>query len=185
MPSWTPQEHLRRLSIYQDFVTIRKQTKLYTSSNLHHVSMTIQISPASSQDAGDLSRLIVLGNANDAMFTLIVSRERNATPAQKAEHLRWRTERTQFNMQRAGTHWFKAVDTATGEAVGFAGVVAPENEASAWDGTMSETIDEKWFAIYSQATTEKKEALLEGREDVWCEFCNSLKNPAYLVTDSM
>jgi hypothetical protein len=132
--------------------------------------MTIQITPASPQDARDLSRLVVLGNANDAMFTLIVSPERNATPEQKAEHMRWRTERTRFTMQRAGTHWFKAVDSSTGENVGFAGVVAPENEKSAWDGKPTETMDEKWHKIYLEATTEKKEAALGGREDVWCKF---------------
>ena len=125
--------------------------------------MPLQISPSSPQDADDLTRLVVLGNADDAMFTLIVSHERNATPAQRAEHLRWRTERTRMNMQRAGTHWFKAVDTLTGQSVGFAGVVAPQNEKSAWDGKLSETMDEKWFAIYMQATKEKKEALLGGR----------------------
>ena len=77
-----------------------------------------------------------------------------------------------MNMQRAGTHWFKAVDTLTGASVGFAGVIAPQSEKSAWDGKLSETMDEKCFGIYMQATKEKKEALLGGREeDIWCEFC--------------
>jgi hypothetical protein len=132
--------------------------------------MSIQISPASPQDAEDLARLVILGNADDAMFTLVVSPERNATPAQKAEQLRWRTERNRSNMQRAGAHWFKAVDTLTGESVGFAGVVAPQSEESKWDGKLSETMDEKWFKIYMGAVGEKKEALLGRRDDVWCEF---------------
>ena len=133
--------------------------------------MSTHITSASPQDAEDLSRLIVLSNANDAMFTLIVSPSLNATPAHKAEHLRWRTERTRFTMQRTGTHWFKAVDTSTNESVGFAGVVAPENEKSAWEGTPTETMDQKWFEAYMKATTETKEALLGGREDVWCKSC--------------
>lgn len=136
--------------------------------------MSIQISPASPQDAEDLARLVILGNADDAMFTLVVSPERNATPAQKAEQLRWRTERNRSNMQRVGAHWFKAVDTLTRENVGFAGVVAPQSEESKWDGRLSETMDEKWFEIYMGAVGEKKESLLEGREDVWCKFCVSL-----------
>ena len=136
--------------------------------------MSIRISPASPEDAEDVARLVILGNADDAMFTLVVSPERNATPAQKAEQLRWRTERNRSNMQRAGAHWFKAVDSTTGESVGFAGVVAPHSEESSWDGKLSETMDEKWFNIYMGAVGEKKEALLEGREDVWCKFCVSL-----------
>jgi hypothetical protein len=132
--------------------------------------MSIQISPASPHDAEDLARLVILGNADDAMFTLVVSPERNATPAQQAEQLRWRTERNRSNMQRAGAHWFKAIDTTTGESVGFAGVVAPQSEESSWDGRLSETMDEKWFNIYMGAVGKKKEALLAGREDVWCEF---------------
>jgi hypothetical protein len=74
-------------------------------------------------------------------------------------------------MQRRGAHWFKAVDTSTGESVGFAGVVAPQSEESKWDGKLSETMDEKWFEIYMGAVGGKKESLLEGREDVWCKFC--------------
>ena len=132
--------------------------------------MTVEISPASPQDAEDLARLVILGNADDAMFTLVVSPERNATPAQKAEQLRWRTERNRSNMQRAGAHWFKAIDTATGESVGFAGVVAPQSEESKWDGKLSETMDGKWFGIYMGTVGGKKEALLGGREDVWCEY---------------
>lgn len=149
--------------------------------------MTVEISPATPQDAEDLARLVILGNADDAMFTLVVSPERNATPAQKAEQLRWRTERNRSNMQRAGAHWFKAIDTATGESVGFAGVVAPQSEESKWDGKLSETMDEKWFKIYMGAVGDKKEALLGGREDVWCKFCVSLtvRDVLLLVADSL
>lgn len=136
--------------------------------------MSIQISPASPHDAEDLARLVILGNADDAMFTLVVSPERNATPAQQAEQLRWRTERNRSNMQRAGAHWFKAIDTTTGESVGFAGVVAPQSEESSWDGQLSETMDETWFNIYMGAVGKKKEALLAGRGDVWCESWGSL-----------
>lgn len=73
-------------------------------------------------------------------------------------------------MQRKGAHWFKAVDTSTGESVGFAGVVAPQSEESKWDGKLSETMDGEWFGVYIGAVGGKKEGLLGGREDVWCEF---------------
>jgi hypothetical protein len=108
--------------------------------------MSIQILPASSQDAGDVARLVILGNADDPVFTRIVSHELN---------------------------WFKAVDTSTSESVGFAGVVAPQSEESKWDGKLSETMDEKWFGVYMRDVGEKKEALVGGREDVWCESCDS------------
>ena len=145
--------------------------------------MSIEITAASPQDAGDLARLVILGNADDAMFTRIVSHERNATPAQQAEQLRWRTERNRLNMQRAGTHWFKAVDTSTGENVGFAGVVAPQAEESTWNGKLSETMDEEWFKIYMGAVGEQKEALLRGREDVWCMFFLFFCNDRLLTVD--
>jgi hypothetical protein len=149
------------------------QRKPYAPSSILFLSMSIQILPASSQDAGDVARLVILGNADDPVFTRIVSHELNATPGQQAEQLRWRTERNRSNMQRRGAHWFKAVDTSTSESVGFAGVVAPQSEESKWDGKLSETMDEKWFGVYMRDVGEKKEALVGGREDVWCESCDS------------
>lgn len=150
--------------------------------------MTVQIVPASAQDAEDLARLIIIGNANDKMFNRIVSPGKVSTPAQKAEQLRWRTARNALNMQRRGTYWFKAVDTKTSETIGFVGAVAPKSEESAWDGTLCESMDAEWFAKYMKATMETKEALLEGREDVWCKLFRGRSGVSFrmmLLTDGL
>lgn len=133
--------------------------------------MSIQILPASEQDAEDIARLMVLTNADDKMFNYVVTPERNATLAQKEEQVRWRTERIRFNIQRAGVYWLKAVDTLTSQLVGLIGVDSPQNEKSAWKGEMTETVDEARFKDVMQTIKQKKEDLLGDRKDFWRELC--------------
>lgn len=133
--------------------------------------MSIQILPASEQDAEDIARLMVLANADDKMFKYVVTPERNATTAQKEEQVRWRTERIRFNIRRTGVYWLKAVDTLTGQLVGQIGVASPKNEKSAWKGEMTETVDEARFKEVMQTIKQKREDLLVDREDFWRELC--------------
>jgi hypothetical protein len=132
------------------------------------MTTTIQIVPASYTDASDLAHLVLLCNANDLLFSLIAPLSKNTTPEQKAEHLRWRTERIRTMMQRAGTHWFKAIDASTNQTIGFAGVVDPQAEQSTWSsGAMSETVDAERFAEFGRLTLEKKGEVMGERVDFW------------------
>lgn len=131
--------------------------------------MTVQILPASEEDAEDLARMVVLCNADDKIFNHIVARERNATPAQKAEHIRWRSERNRWNMRKKGSYYFKAVDTLTKSSVGFAAIISPENEKSAWPGGPSDTVDQEYFMEYVQAVERKKKDLLGDADNIWRE----------------
>lgn len=132
--------------------------------------MTIQITPATEDDASALAQLVVVCNVDDAIFNHIVPPSKNATPEQKAEHLRWRSERNRWNMRKQGTYYFKAVDTMTDTVIGFAGVISPDSEKNAWPGGPSETVDQGYFVEYVQAVERKKNELLEDAKDVWREF---------------
>jgi hypothetical protein len=129
--------------------------------------MSFHISRASHLDAEELAQLVIVTNGTDGFFGLIAPPEKNATPEQKAEHLRWRAERIGMNIQRKGTHWFTAVDVASNKIVALAGVTAPENEKSAHSGEISETIDEVIFKELREALEQKKQELLGDRADVW------------------
>jgi len=94
------------------------------------MSIQTKILSATEHNAQEFAYLTILANAQDKMFTYICPPERNATPAQQAEHLRWRTERIRNRMQSAGTYWFRAIDVKTGDAVGVAGVIAPHCDKS-------------------------------------------------------
>jgi hypothetical protein len=129
--------------------------------------MSFHISRASHLDAEELAQLVIVTNGTDGFFGLIAPPEKNATPEQKAEHLRWRAERIGMNIQRKGTHWFTAVDVASNKIVALAGVTAPENEKSAHSGEISETIDEVIFKELREALEQKNQELLGDRADVW------------------
>jgi hypothetical protein len=129
--------------------------------------MSFRISPASHLDAEELAQLVIVTNGTDGFFGLMAPPERNATPEQKAEHLRWRSERIGMNIQRKGTHHFTAVEVASDRIVALAGITAPENEKSAHSGEISETIDKAIFKQLREALEQKKQELLGDRADVW------------------
>jgi hypothetical protein len=145
--------------------------------------MSFHISPASHLDAEELAQLVIVTNGTDGFFGLIAPPERNATPEQKAEHLRWRAERIGMNIQRAGTHWFQAVDVASNKIVALAGVTAPENEPSAHSGEISKTIDLAIFNEFMEAVKQKNQELLGDRKDVWRELDFSLWRGCLPLTD--
>lgn len=82
-------------------------------------------------------------------------------------------------MQIADSHWFKAVDSGTGEVVGYAGCLAPEGvkvsggvSAGArveGDGALPEIVDGESLGRWDGVLGEMKRECLGGREDVWCE----------------
>lgn len=143
--------------------------------------MAIQIIPASEQDAEGLARMVVLCNADDKIFNHIVARERNATPAQKAEHIRWRSERNRWNMQKKGTHYFKAIDTLTNRPVGFAGIASPDNDKTPWPGVLSDTVHDGYFMEYVQAVSQKRKELLGEGDDVWRKLYLELRRKSLNV----
>jgi hypothetical protein len=131
--------------------------------------MSFKISPASHLDAEEIAQLIIVTNGTDRFFGLITPPERNATPEQKAAHLRWRAERIGMNIQRKGTHFFTAVDVASNKIVALAGVTAPENEKSAHSGEISETVDEALYKKFMEAVEQKNQELFGDRKNIWRE----------------
>jgi hypothetical protein len=133
------------------------------------MSTKIEIQQASEQHAEEFAQLTITAHAQDKMFLYTCPRDRNATLAQKSEHLRWRAERIRNRMQSAGTYWFRAVDVLTGNAVGVAGVIGPHCEKKGWTNEPSEAVDEQSFMECAQMTAQKREDMMGDRGDVWCE----------------
>jgi ribosomal protein S18 acetylase RimI-like enzyme len=134
------------------------------------MSTEFEILAATGQDAQDFANLTITSNAQDKMFVYVCPHDRNATPAQQSEHLRWRTERIRNRMQSAGTHWFKAVDVQTDCTVGVTGAIAPHCDKSGWINELSEAIDQESFVECTHMTAQKRRDLLGDREEeVWCE----------------
>ena len=124
---------------------------------------------ATEQQAEEFARLDIVANAHDEMFIYACPHDRNATPAQQSEHLRWRTQRMGNRMQPAGTYWFRAVDVQTGRTVGVIGALAPGCDKSGWTHQPTEAIDGEKFEQCAQFIGEKRIELLGDREDVWCK----------------
>jgi hypothetical protein len=134
-----------------------------------NMSTKFEILPATEQHAKEFAHLTIVSHAQDKMFTYTCPRDRNATPAQQTEHLRWRTKRIRNRMQSAGTYWFRAVDLLTSCTVGVAGVIGPHCEKSGWTNKPSEAVDEESFMECAHMTAQKREDLLGDREEeVWC-----------------
>jgi hypothetical protein len=133
------------------------------------MSPNIEIVAATEQHAQEFARLDIVANAHDEIFIYACPHDRNATPAQQSEHLRWRTERMGNCMQSAGTYWFRAVDVQTGRTVGVTGVLAPRCDTSGWIHEPTEAIDGEKFAQCEQLIEKKRTELLGNREDVWCK----------------
>ena len=134
------------------------------------MSPNIEIVATTEQDAEEFAQLDILANAQDRMFIYACPLDRNATPAQQSEHLRWRTEWMANRMRSAGTYWFRAVDAQTGRTVGITGAIAPNCDKSGWTNERSEAIDEAAFMECAQMTAGKRKELLGDREqETWCK----------------
>jgi hypothetical protein len=133
------------------------------------MSPNIEIVATTEQDAEEFAQLDILANAQDRMFIYACPLDRNATPAQQSEHLRWRTEWMANRMRSAGTYWFRAVDAQTGRTVGITGAIAPNCDKSGWTHGLTEAIDKEFFEECCQIVEQKKTELLGDRKDVWCK----------------
>lgn len=80
-------------------------------------------------------------------------------------------------MTGPGKFWFKAVDSATGNLVGYVGMLAPkktrpepESSVDEWHASAPANTDLELFAVFVGKLEEMQEKLMGGRDDYWCKF---------------
>ena len=81
-------------------------------------------------------------------------------------------------MTGPGKFWFKAVDSTTGDLVGYVGMLAPkktrpepEGSVDGWHASAPANTDLALFAVFVGKLEEMQEKLMGRRDDYWCEFC--------------
>jgi hypothetical protein len=137
--------------------------------------MAITILPVTPSDAPSLTSLGLQAFSTDPLNAAL---EKYSTldPTQRSEYLSWRTERNRRRMTGPGKFWFKAVDSATGNLVGYVGMLAPERSRPG-----PEAVDEGLASAPANADMalwgdfvgrleEMRERCMGGRGDYWCKF---------------
>lgn len=103
---------------------------------------------------------------------------RDLTPTQQNEHLQWRIKRNERRMTGADKYWFKAVDSETGNPVGYTGMVPAKKEspetttAASINDIFTEvpaTIDLELYAVLERTLEEVKKRHMGDRDDFWCK----------------
>ena len=134
---------------------------------------SFDIVPIDQGDADPLTRIGYQAFADDLLnkrlYNLI-----DPTPEQLEEDLQWRIGRNDRRMHSAGSHWFKAIETATGKPVGYSGIVAPEKGKPKGfdtdDTAMPATLNKELYAIIGEKGKALRKQHLGDRDDYWCEF---------------
>lgn len=138
--------------------------------------MTIDIVPATPEDASTLVPIGLLAFSKDPLNRAI-EKYADLTPAQRSEHLQWRIGRSKLRMTGPRKHWFKAIDSETGNLVGYTGAAAPEKEEQPKTTTsilehLTEapaTIDRELAAAAERELEEVKKRNVGDRKDLWCK----------------
>jgi len=136
--------------------------------------MTITIVPATVSDARDLTFTGLQAFSSDPLNKALENYS-SLNPTQRSEYLAWRTERNLDRMIGPGRFWFKAVDSATGDLVGYVGMLAPkktrpepESEAAdEWHASAPANTDLELFSVFIEKLEEMQEKLMGARDDYW------------------
>jgi hypothetical protein len=136
------------------------------------MAATYDIVPIGETDASVLTRIGYKAFADDLLNKRLYNLE-DATPAQIEQDLQWRIQRNEKRMHSSGSHWFKAIEPATGKAVGYCGILAPEKGKpkglDADDTKMPETMNQELWAVIGAKGKELREKHVGKRDDYWCK----------------
>ena len=73
----------------------------------------------------------------------------------------------------SGSHWFKAIESATGKAVGYCGILAPEKGKPKGldtdDTELPRTMNQDLWAVVGDKGKKLREQHMGKRDDYWCE----------------
>ncbi|QIW95100.1 hypothetical protein AMS68_000618 [Peltaster fructicola] len=134
--------------------------------------MGIKVEKATPEDAPALTRIGHHAFEND-VFQRKAIRFDGANAAQTEEYWTWRIGRMRARLAKSDAHWHKAVDTDTGEIVGFTGIIEPNNAEidEAFNAQhkdhLPEIVDGPLFAEHAAKMSTTKERLLGDRNDFW------------------
>jgi hypothetical protein len=136
--------------------------------------MAITILPATSSDVVPLTIVGLQAFADDPLNKAL-EKFAELDPAQRSEHLQWRTQYNLRRMTGPGKFWFKAVDSATGELVGYVGMVGPKRtrpEPPKIDENHAEVpanVDVELLGVFERTCEEMRKRHMGERDDYWCE----------------
>jgi hypothetical protein len=139
--------------------------------------MTIDVLPATCSDAASLTSTGLQAFATDPLNKALENYSA-LNPAQCSEYLQWRTERNLRRMTGPGNFWFKAIDSASGDLVGYVGMLAPERSrpepgSDGVDEGLADApanADMVLFGVFVGKLEEMRERLMGERRDYWCKF---------------
>jgi hypothetical protein len=141
------------------------------------MAATYNIVPIGETDASVLTRVGYKAFADDLLNKRLYNLE-DATPAQIEADLQWRISRNEKRMHGAGSHWFKAIEPATGKAVGYCGILAPEKGKPKGldvdDTKTPETMNHELLAVIGAKGKELREKHVGKRDDYWCKSISDL-----------
>lgn len=138
---------------------------------------TFEIVPIGEKDASVLTRIGYKAFADDLLNRTLYNLV-DATPAQVEADLQWRIGRNEKRMHTSGSYWFKAIEPATGKAVGYSGILAPEKGKPKGldtdDTKLPDTMNQELWAVVGAKGKELREQHVGKRDDYWCKsglFC--------------
>jgi hypothetical protein len=136
--------------------------------------MPIEILPATGSDVSALTIVGLQAFANDPLNKAL-EKVAELDPTQRSEHLQWRTQYNLRRMTGPGKFWFKAVDSATGDLVGYVGMVAPKEsrpEPVKADESRAEVpanVDLGLLGAFERKCEEMQKRHMGEWDDYWCE----------------
>lgn len=137
--------------------------------------MAIDIVLATGSDVGPLTIAGLQAFADDPLNKAL-EKVSELNPTERSTHLQWRTQYNLRRMTGPGKFWFKAVDSATGNLVGYVGMLAPKETRpevpSDTDGSHAEVpanVDVELLAVFERKCEEMQKRHMAGRDDYWCK----------------
>ena len=148
--------------------------------------MTITIVPATGSDVASLTIVGLQAFADDPLNKAL-EKVAELNPTERSKHLQWRTQYNLRRMTGPGKFWFKAVDSATGDLIGYVGMVAPKKsrpeppKADENHAEVPANVDVELLGIFERKCEEMQEKLMGGRDDYWCGFRREVRFGVWLM----
>lgn len=138
--------------------------------------MAIDILPANHNDAPKLVPIGIRAFEHDELHGRLESLE-GLSSAELDEHMQWRIARNVRRMAGPHDFWYQAIDTETGEPVGYTGVLAPEKgktkgtlAGDAAELAMPACINKEVHDLLGETFDRVRKQHMGDRDDYWCKF---------------
>jgi hypothetical protein len=143
--------------------------------------MAIKIITADHNDAPKLVPVGIRAFKKDELHSRLENLA-GLTPAELDAHMQWRIARNVKRMAGPDDHWFQALDTETGEPLGYTGIMAPEKGKKkglfsadvATELVMPACINKEIHDMVAETSDRLRKEYMGDRDDYWCKFLASL-----------